>query len=270
MIDAQLIAELATLGLVAGFMAGLMGIGGGVLVAPILTLILTTRGMSADLAVKMSIATSMATIVFTSLSSVRAHHQRGAVRWDLVRSVSPGIVVGGIAGSLGIFSVIKGTSLAILFAVFIGFFAFQLLRGTSTVGHRPMPGTVGKLVGGVAIGLVAGLVGAGGAFLSMPFMLLHGVELINAVATSAALGFPVAFVNAGGYALGHVGRTDLPAWTLGYIWLPALAVIATGSVLTAPLGSRTAHSLPVGQLKRLMAAILLVLASYMLYKGLHG
>ena len=265
-----LILALAVLGSVTGFVAGLMGVGGGVLVAPFLTIILSARGVPADLSVKMAIATSMATIVFTSLSSVRAHHRRGAVRWDHVRKLSPGIVLGGAVGSLGLFSALKGTWLAVLFAAFIGAFAVQLLRGNGAPGTRPMPATGGQLAAGSVIGLLAGLVGAGGAFISMPFMLAHDVALINAVATSAALGFPVALVNAVGYALGGAHRTDLPAGSLGYIWLPALAAIASCSVLTAPLGAKMAHSLAVGYLKRVMSGILFALASYMLWKGLHG
>jgi len=270
MIESQTFFQLALLGLVTGFVAGLMGMGGGVLVAPFLTIILSARGVSADMAVKMSIATSMATIAFTSFSSVLAHHRRGAVRWELVKGLAPGIVIGGSVGSMGIFSLVKGTSLAVMFAVFICFFSFQLLRGTGAVRHRPLPGRVGQVAAGSIIGLLAGLVGAGGAFLSTPFMLAHDVALINAVATSAALGFPVAIVNAAGYALSGQGKSGLPAGALGYIWLPALAVVASCSVMTAPLGARVAHSLPVAHFRRVMAAILLILASYMLWKGLNG
>lgn len=270
MIDLQVISELAVLGLLAGYVAGLMGVGGGVLVAPVLTLILSSRGVSADLAVKIAIATSMSTIVFTSLSSVRAHHRRGAVRWDLVRRLSPGIVLGGLAGSLGIFAIVKGRSLAVLFAVFISYFSIQLLRGSGIVLRRTMPGSVGLVAAGSVVGLLAGLVGAGGAFLSLPFMLAHEVTLINAVATSSALGFPVALVNATGYAISGSGHANLPDWSVGYIWIPALLSISSGSVLTAPFGAAMAHRLPVQLLKRVMAFILLMLATYMLWKGLTG
>ena len=270
LIDFQIIIELAALGLMTGFVAGLMGVGGGILVAPFLTIILSSRGVDADLAVKISIATSMATIVFTSLSSVRAHHRRGAVRWDLVKGLAPGIVVGGVIGSMGIFSLLRGTWLAVLFALFISLFAVQLLRGTGAVQRRAMPGMWGQLGAGSVVGLLAGLVGAGGAFISMPFMLAHDVALINAVATSAALGFPVALVNAAGYVVSGLGHAGLPSGSLGYVWLPALAAIACCSVLTAPLGARMAHSLPVAYFKRVMSGILLILAGYMLWKGLHG
>jgi uncharacterized membrane protein YfcA len=270
MIEPQLIIELAALGLATGFMAGLLGIGGGILIGPFMTLIMSLRGVSADLAVKMAIATSMACIIFTSVSSVRAHHQRGAVRWDIVKGLAPGIVLGGAWGSLGIFALIKGTTLALVFAAFIGFSATQMLLDKKPSPGRQMPGVQGQLLTGGIIGLISGLVGAGGGFISVPFMVAHNIAIINAVATSAALGFPIALANAAGYALSGQGVVGLPAWSLGYIWLPALGVIASCSVLTAPLGAKMAHRLPVAQLKRVFALVLYVLATYMLWKGLRG
>jgi uncharacterized membrane protein YfcA len=218
----------------------------------------------------MAIATSMASIIFTSVSSVRAHHQRGAVRWDIVKGLAPGIVLGGALGSVGIFALIKGTTLALVFAAFIGFSATQMLLDKKPSPSRQMPGVQGQLLTGGIIGLISGLVGAGGGFISVPFMVAHNIAIINAVATSAALGFPIALANAAGYALSGQGVVGLPAWSLGYIWLPALGVIASCSVLTAPLGATMAHRLPVAQLKRVFALVLYVLATYMLWKGLRG
>lgn len=270
MLEPQLFLELAALGLCTGFMAGLLGIGGGMLLGPFLTLILSARGISADLAVKMAIATSMATIIFTSISSVRAHHRRGAVQWRLVRGLAPGIVLGSMVGSIGIFSVLKGTTLALVFAGFIGFSATQMFLDKKPKPGREMPGFAGLLGAGSVIGLVSGLVGAGGGFISVPFMVAHNVLVIQAVATSAALGFPIALANAAGYAFSGQGVAGLPAGSLGYIWLPALLAIASCSVLTAPWGAKMAHSLPVAKLKRIFAVVLYLLAAYMLWKGLQG
>jgi len=270
MLDPVLILELAALGLCTGYLAGLLGIGGGMLIGPFMTLIMSTQGVSADLAVKMAIATSMATIIFTSVSSVRAHHKRGAVRWDIVKGLAPGIVLGGAIGSMGIFAVLKGTTLALIFAAFISFSATQMYLDKKPKPGRDMPGTLGQLGAGGIIGLISGLVGAGGGFISVPFMVACNVAIINAVATSAALGFPIALANAAGYAISGHGLAGLPAWSLGYIWLPALAVIAACSVTTAPLGAKMAHSLPVAKLKRVFALVLYCLAAYMLWKGLHG
>jgi len=264
----QLVIELAVLGLATGYLAGLLGIGGGMLMGPFLTYLLSAQGVAVDLSVKMAIATSMSTIVFTSVSSVRAHHKRGAVRWDIVRGLAPGIVLGGAIASLGIFAVLKGATLALVFAGFIGFSATQMLLDKKPKPGRDMPGTAGMLGAGTVIGLISGLVGAGGGFISVPFMVAHNVVMLNAVATSAALGFPIALANAAGYAVSGQGVADLPPWSLGYIWLPALAVIASCSVLTAPVGAKMAHRLPVKTLKRIFAVLLYFLAAYMLYKGL--
>jgi uncharacterized membrane protein YfcA len=266
----QQVAELAVLGVGTGFLAGLLGIGGGMLMVPFITIILGHRGVPSDLAVKMAIATSMSTIMFTSISSVLAHHRRGAVRWDIVKRLSPGIVIGSLVGSLGVFALLKGSVLAIFFALFVGFSATQMFLNRKPKPTRQMPGTAGQLAGGGAIGFLSGLVGAGGGFISVPFMTWCNVAIHNAVATSAALGFPIAVANVLGYVGSGQSVQGLPAGSIGYIWLPALAVIAVCSFLTAPLGAKAAHSLPVSKLKRVFASILYVLAAYMLWKGLRG
>ncbi len=263
-----LIAELALLGVGTGFLAGLLGIGGGMLMVPFLTIILANRGVSADLSVKMAIATSMATIIFTSLSSVRAHHKRGAVRWDIVKRLAPGIVMGSIIGSLGVFSLLKGAYLAIFFGLFVSFSATQMFLDKKPKPTRQMPGTGGQLAAGGFIGFLSGLVGAGGGFISVPFMTWCNVAIHNAVATSAALGFPIALANVLGYVISGQSVQNLPAGSFGYIWLPGLVVIAVCSFATAPLGARAAHSIPISKLRRIFASILYLLAAYMLYKGL--
>ncbi len=270
LLDPILIAELAALGLGTGFLAGLLGIGGGMLMVPFITIIVGHRGVPGDLAVKMAIATSMATIIFTSISSVRAHHKRGAVRWDIVRRLAPGIIIGSLIGSMGVFALLKGTVLAIVFALFVGFSATQMFLDRKPKPTRQMPGTAGQLSAGGAIGFISGLVGAGGGFVSVPFMTWCNISIHNAVATSAALGFPIAVANVAGYVISGQSVQGLPAGSFGYIWLPALAVIALASVLTAPLGAKAAHNLPVKKLKRVFASILYVLAAYMLWKGLQG
>jgi uncharacterized membrane protein YfcA len=133
---------------------------------------------------------------------------------------------------------------------------------------RQVPGTAGLLGAGGVIGFLSGLVGAGGGFVSVPFMTWCNVAIHNAVATSAALGFPIALANVIGYVISGQGVQNLPPHSFGYIWLPALVVIASCSVLTAPLGARAAHKLPVKQLKRAFASILYLLAAYMLYKSM--
>jgi len=263
----ELFAGLAVLGLATGFLAGLLGIGGGMVLVPFLTYILTAQGVGSELAVKMAIATSMATILFTSIASVRAHHRRGAVWWEPVARLAPGIVIGSIASSMGAFALLRGDLLAVFFGVFVVLSAVQMVADRKPKPARELPGPVGQVGAGGFIGFLSGLVGAGGGFISVPFMTWCNVPIHNAIATSAALGFPIALVNVIGYVVSGRQVEGLPQASLGYVWLPALGVVAFCSVFTAPLGARAAHALPVGRLKKVFASLLCVLAAYMFYKG---
>lgn len=270
LLDTTLVLELLLLGSCTGFLAGLLGIGGGMLMVPFLTVIFGNRGIPTGLALKMAVATAMATILFTSVSSVRAHHARGAVRWDLVRRLAPGIVAGGLVSGAGIFALIKGSVLGVLFAVFLFFMATQMLVDRKPRPGREMPGPAGTAAVGGVIGLVSGLVGAGGAFMSVPFMTWCNVAIHQAVGTSAALGFPIALSNTLGYVLaGRDLPTPLPG-SLGYLSLPALAVIALASVCTAPLGAKAAHSLDTRRLKRVFAVLLYGMALFIGWRALRG
>jgi uncharacterized protein len=240
------------------------------MLVPFLTLILSTRGVPPGMAVKMAIATSMATILFTSLSSVRAHHAHGAVRWDLLRGLAPGIVLGGLAAGAGAFSVLKGQGLALLFSLFVGFSALQMLRDRKPAPSRQMPGPAGQTAVGGAIGLVSGLLGAGGAFMSVPFMTWCNVPIRQAVGTSAALGFPIALASVTGYV---VSGWRLPAalpGAFGWLYLPAVLVMSVASVLLAPVGARVAHRSDTARLKRIFALLLFALAGVMLHAAWRG
>ena len=267
-IEPVLIIELALLGLATGFLAGLLGIGGGMIMVPFISTMLGARGVAPGLAVKMAIATSMATIIFTSISSVRAHHKKGAVRWDIVKKLAPGIVLGAMLASVGVFALLKGALLYFVFGGFVAFSAVQMYLDKKPAPTRQLPGTPGLLGAGGVIGFLSGLVGAGGGFVSVPFMTWCNVPIHNAVATSAALGFPIALANVAGYVVAGQGLADTPPYSFGYLWLPALVVIACCSVLMAPVGAKAAHTLPVKKLKRAFAVVLAVLSVYMLNKGL--
>jgi uncharacterized membrane protein YfcA len=268
-LDPLLIAELLVLGTCTGFLAGLLGVGGGMLMVPFLTMILTHRGVDAALAVKMAIASAMATILFTSLSSVRAHHRLGAVRWDLVRRIAPGIVIGGLVAGAGVFSVLKGAALAFAFALFVGISATQMLLERKPKPSRQMPGALGAGLMGSVIGFVSGLVGAGGAFIAVPFMTWCNVTIHQATGTSAALGFPIALASTLGYVIGGWRLDSGVPGSVGFLVLPAVAVIALASVTMAPVGARVAHSLDVRRLKRLFALLFYLLAGYMLWRALN-
>jgi len=262
-----LVAQLLALGLCTGFLAGLLGIGGGMLMVPFLTLILEHRGVPAGLSVKMAIATSMATILFTSLSSVRAHHRRGAVRWPIVQGMAPGILAGGLLAGAGAFALLKGQALALVFGLFVSFSATQMLRNRKPQASRQMPGLAGQATVGTGVGFLSGLVGAGGGFVSVPFMTWCNVPIHQAVATSAALGFPIALANTLGYVIGGWSLPAALPGALGYLYLPALGVIAVASVSMAPMGARVAHAMDIAQLKKAFALLLYTLAAYMLWKA---
>lgn len=271
-LDATLILALLAIGLVIGFLAGLLGIGGGMVLVPCLVFVLGKQGVTGDMAIKMAIATAMATILFTSLSSVWAHHKRGAIRWDIVRGLAPGIMGGGLLAGAGAFAFLKGQALGLFFAVFVGYSAWRMFKGGAKQAsvRQDVHGWLGLGLVGGGIGFVSGLVGAGGAFLSVPYMTRCSVPIHNAVATSAALGFPIAVANVVGYAVGgrHLGAAAAGSW--GYFYLPALVLIVLCSVITAPWGAKVAHGLDVAALKKAFALLLSVLAAYMLYKSVWG
>ena len=265
-----LVFELLALGLATGFLAGLLGVGGGMMLVPFLTLILSNRGVEPGMAVKMAIATAMATIFFTSLSSVRAHHQRGAVRWDLALGLAPGIVIGGLLAGAGVFAVLKGQWLALLFTLFIGLSAGQIFRDAKPKPTRVMPGATGQLGAGAVIGFFSGLLGAGGAFISVPFMVWCNVPIRQAVGTSAALGFPIAAASTLGYVVAGWQLPPALPGAMGYLFLPALLVLACASMAAAPFGARVAHRSDVSRLKKVFALLLFALAGYMLFKSFAG
>ena len=267
--EPTLIAALLALGAAIGFAAGLLGIGGGMLTVPFMTLLFTQQKFPPEHIVHMAIATSLATIMFTSISSVRAHHRRGAVLWPVAARLAPGILVGSLAGAK-LAGALPSTWLALVFALFVGFSATQMLLDRKPKPNRQLPGGVGMFGAGGAIGMVSAIVGAGGGFLSVPFMLWCNVRIHNAVATSASLGFPIAAAGTLGYVISGWHLTGITPGAIGYIHVPALVTLAAASVFTAPLGARVAHSLDTSRLKRVFAALLYLLAGYMLYKATRG
>jgi uncharacterized membrane protein YfcA len=235
------------------------------IMVPFVTMILTARGYPADYTVKAAVATSLATICFTSLSSVRAHNRRGAVLWPIARVLAPGILVGSIVGAQ-IAVALPGRLLGIFFAVFVAFSATQMLLNRKPKPTRTMPGPLATFGVGNVIGLLSALVGAGGAFVSVPFMTWCNVKIHQAVGTSAALGFPIAVAGTAGYVWAGWSLPQMPPGSFGYLYLPGLVVISTASMLLAPLGARTAHRMDIAPLRRLFAFVLYGLAAYFLLR----
>jgi uncharacterized membrane protein YfcA len=261
----QLILELVLLGLCTGFLAGLLGIGGGMLMVPFVTIILTSKGYPSEYTVKMAVATSLATICFTSLSSVRAHQRRGAVLWPIVRLLAPGILLGSLLGA-HLAVALPGKALGILFAIFVAFSATQMFADRKPKPTRTLPGRLGTFGMGGVIGMLSALVGAGGAFVSVPFMTWCNVKIHDAVGTSAALGFPIALAGTVGYIWAGRNLPAMPAGSVGYLYVPGLVVISLASMAMAPLGARTAHSMDIRPLKKAFAVVLYILAAYFLLR----
>lgn len=260
-----LILELLLAGVGAGLLSGLLGIGGAMVMVPVLTFVLGHTAMPPEYIVKVAVATSLATIMFTSMSSVRAHHRRGAVRWDIARVLAPGIVVGSIAGAQ-VAVALPAKALGILFAIFIAFSATQMLLDRKPKASRTIPGALATFGVGIVIGLLSALVGAGGAFVSVPFMVWCNVRMHEAVGTSAALGFPIALAGTVGYVWAGRGLPQMPPGSLGYLFLPGLVIISLASMTLAPLGARIAHGMEIRPLKRIFAVVLYCISAYFLLR----
>src|SRR3569833_2358932 len=196
--DLSLFAAYGGLGLVVGFVAGLLGVGGGLFIEPVLIMLLHTHGLAAGMEPQLALGTSLASILLTSLSSVRAHHRHGAVEWPLVWRIAPGILAGTLAGAL-LAAQMSAYVLKLLFVAFLFYAAIQMWLDFKPAPHRGLPGRAGTSLAGGVIGVVSSWVGIGGGTLSVPFMLWHNVLRHRPFATSAAIGFPIALAGAGGY-----------------------------------------------------------------------
>jgi uncharacterized protein len=250
-------------GAIAGVLAGLFGIGGGLVIVPMLVICFTWQGISQEHMMHLALGTSMASIIFTSVSSFRAHHKRGAVQWSVVQRIVPGILVGTFLGTC-VAARLSTNFLKIFFVLFLYYVALQMLLDKKPKPSRELPGNLGMFGVGNTIGVVSSLVGIGGGTLSVPFMMWCNLGIHQAIGTSAAIGFPIAIAGTVGYIINGLRVTGLPEYSFGYAYLPAFVGIVCASVLTAPMGVRLAHGLPVARLKRLFAVLLLLVGTRML------
>lgn len=250
-------------GAFAGLLAGLFGVGGGLVIVPVLVFVFETRQVAPDLVMHLAVGTSLATIVFTSLSSVRAHHRRGAVQWRTFARLTPGIVVGAWIGA-ALADLLPSDALRRFFGVFELAVAAQMGLALRPAPHRDLPARFGMGLAGVAIGGLSAIVGIGGGSLTVPFLTWCNVPMRNAVATSAACGLPIAVAGALGFVVAGWGESQLPSWASGYLYWPALLGVVAASVVLAPVGARLAHSLPGDLLKRGFALFLAALGIRML------
>jgi uncharacterized membrane protein YfcA len=254
----------AALGVFVGFFSGLLGIGGGSMIVPVLGLTFVAFSFSPDQVLHLSLGTSLAAAIIATASGTREHHRHGAVRWDLVKALAPGIALAGLAAG----AIARAAPLAFLkvfFLCFMGYVAFQVLFGLKPRPGGKLPGPMGSALVGVAIGGLSALAGVGGAMLSVPYMMYCNVGFHHAIATSAAISLVVAVSGALGFVAAGWTEAGLPPGSLGYVYLPAFLGISLTSVFFAPLGAKAAHRLPVGVLKKVVVVFLLGLAAKLAY-----
>jgi|SRR5690625_80819 len=251
------------LGAVVGLLAGLFGIGGGGIMVPVFTTLFTMQEFNSDQVVHVALATSMAAIMVTSLSSLRAHHSHGSVLWKVVWRMAPGILLGTF-GAAQIASLISSRALSLFFAIFMGWVALRMMTRSRPNPSRELPGGPGLALAGTGIGSVSALVAIGGGSLTVPFLTWCNVSIQRAIGTSAAVGFPIAVAGTAGYLISGWGAIP-GSGMFGFINLPAAAIVSVISYSVAPLGARLAHRLPVNTLSRLFAALLIFLSLHMLY-----
>lgn len=257
------LALLFLIGACSGLLAGLFGVGGGVILVPALVVLFGMLGIGGGWVTHLAVGTSLATIIGTGAISTLSHHRRAAVRWELVTRLAPGIVLGAWLGALCA-GVLPEPWLKRLFALFLASIGLHMLLSRARrSGAHPLPGRAGLWSMGGLIGALSALVGIGGGSLTVPFLHRHGVELRAAVGTSAACGLPIALAGALGFAVAGWGRTELPPWSSGFIVWPAVLVMLLGSMPMAPLGAKLAHQLPVALLRRLFGGLLVMMALHL-------
>ena len=256
------------LGAVAGILAGLLGVGGGLVLVAALAWLLPGMGIPQEAAMHAALASSLASIVLTAAASARAHARRGSVLWPTVRWMVPGLLVGGWFGSdLAVH--IDDDMLRWIVAGYCFLAAAQLLfGGTRSTGGDALPAPRGApmTAAGLGIGAVSAVVGIGGGSMTVPLLVWRGVAPVRAVGTSSACGVAIGLASAIGFAL-HAPAGALPAHAVGYVYLPAAIGVAAASVVAAPYGTRLAHHLQGSTLKRVFAGFLVVVGTSLVLGG---
>lgn len=242
----------------------MLGVGGGLIIVPALAFSFSYLGFDPALIMPLALTTSLATIIITSVSSIQAHQKKQAILWSLFRLLSPAILLGAFIGGLWA-AQLPSVQLQIIFGVYAILVALQLISGRQPLDASRKPSALTHSLVGVFIGAISALVGIGGGSMTVPYLLWSSINMRNAVATSSAIGLPIALAGAAGYLSSSVGLDSLPEYSLGYIYLPAFFGIVITSYLTAPLGARLAHQLPVITLKKIFALLMLTIGVKMLW-----
>jgi len=257
-----LLPAYAVVGVVAGLAAGLLGVGGGLIIVPALVVLFSYLGID-DHRMQLAVGTSLATIVVTAITSVIAHQKQGAIQWPIFRRLSPGIVFGAVIGAY-LASRIPSESLKVVFGVVEVVVALQILRQRKPTPSRRLPGGVTLSLSGSVIGVISAVVGIGGGTLTVPYLVWCNIALQKAIATSAACGLPIALAGSLAYVLFGWQQGVTVAGASGFIYWPAFFGIAVTSMLAAPYGARLTHRLPTDQLNKVFALFLLLVGISML------
>lgn len=251
------------LGAFAGTIAGLLGVGGGLIIVPVLATLFRFQAIDSSILMHLAVGTSLSTIIVTSISSVYSHHKHGAVLWQVFWRLSPGIVLGAWAGAWAA-SLLPTRELRYVFGVFEWLVAMQMILNIKPPATQTLPGNLGLAAAGGGIGVVSAIVGIGGGTLTVPFLSWCRISIHNAIATSAACGLPIAISGSIGFMFTGSAQQALPAYATGFVYWPAFAGIVVASASFAPLGARLAHRLSVKKLRSVFAVFLLVLGAWML------
>ena len=259
----QIITIYVLTGMFAGVVGGMLGLGGGIVIVPVLHFLFIQQGFPSSVLMHLAVTTSLATIIVTSASASYTHHKKGAVLWPIVNRFAPGILIGAGLGAL-IADSLPSDILRITFGIFEILVALQIWFELKPKAQVSLPGTAGMVGSGTGIGLLSTLLGIGGGTLTVPFLLWCNVNIRNAVAVSSACGFPIAVAGTTAMIIAGWDSTDLPANAISYLYWPAALIIIAMTVFFAPLGARLAHYLPVRTLKRVFSVLLLVVGIRML------
>jgi uncharacterized membrane protein YfcA len=250
------------LGAIAGFLAGLFGLGGGVLIVPMLVWLFSIQAFPREVIMIMALATSLATIIFTSTSSMLAHQKLGTIKWDRVLRLSPGILLGAGTGAV-VADHMTTDILTWLFISYLFYVGFRMALQKSSKSNEKMQDKL-DYIAGVGIGLLSSLLGIGGGSLTVPYLVGRHVQMKNAVAISSACGLPIAVSAVTVYIVLGWEKTGMPEWSFGYVYLPAMLGIIIFSILTAPLGAKLANKLPAQKLKRYFSIVIFLIAFKMI------
>jgi uncharacterized membrane protein YfcA len=253
------------LGAFVGFFSGLLGIGGGSATVPVLAFVFAAKGFPQSHVVHLALGTGIAAILFSAAVSVRSHHLRKAVNWQVLRLMIPGTIGGTFAGAL-VAGHLDVKVLSVAFTALMFYFAWQMMRTHTPrpTGTLPTRAAMGGF--GAMLGFISSLSATGGASIVVPFLVKRNIAIHEAIGTAAAVSWPIAAAGTAGYIVGGLHTPDMPQYSLGYVYLPALVFVVTASVLMAPLGAAIAHRTPGRTLRKAFAVLLFALATTMLLK----